>query len=101
MKDADISGKLTFAIGGRDIECTVKEKMARPRKRPEGEAAKWTAYPDHHNSALISSGLLRAQINTWLPGEQPRWVESPKKPFAILIPIIVETIVASVPRLRH
>lgn len=99
VKEADISGKLTFAIGGRDLECTVKEKMSRPMKRREGEAAKWTAYPDHHNSALISSGLLRAQINTWLPGEQPRWVESPKKPFAILIPAIVETIVASVPRL--
>ncbi|MBY0135182.1 MULTISPECIES: hypothetical protein [Alphaproteobacteria] len=99
VKDADIRGKLIFTIGGRDIECAVKEKMSRLMKRPEGEAARWSAYPDHHNSALTSSGLLRAQIITWLPGEQPQWVEKPKKLFATLIPIIVETIVASVPRL--
>lgn len=54
VKEADIHGKLTFTVGGRDIECMVKEKMSRPIKRPEGEAAKWTAYPHHHNSGLTS-----------------------------------------------
>lgn len=60
VKDADIHGKLTFTCSGRDIECVVKEKMSRAMKRPEEEAAKWTAYPHHHNSGLISSGWLRA-----------------------------------------
>lgn len=99
VKEADIHGKLTFTVGGRDIECMVKEKMSRPIKRPEGEAAKWTAYPHYHNSGLTSSGFLRAQISTWLPGEQPQWIESPRKPFSRFIPAIVETVVASVPRL--
>jgi hypothetical protein len=99
VKEADIHGKLTFTVGGRDIECLVKEKMSRPIKRPEGEAANWTAYPHHHNSGLTSSGFLRAQISTWLPGEQPQWIESPRKRFSQLIPAIVETVVASVPRL--
>lgn len=99
IKEVDIHGKLTFTFGGRDIECMVKEKMSRPIKRPEGEAAKWTAYPHHHNSGLTSSGFLRAQIATLLPGEQPQWIESSRKPFSQLIPAIVETVVASAPRL--
>lgn len=99
VKTADIHGKLTFTTQGRDIECAVKEKMSRPMKRPEGDAAKWTAYPQHHNSGLVSSGWLRAQITTWLPGEQPQWIETPKKPFAALIPTIVDSVIACVPRL--
>lgn len=99
VKEGDIQGRLTFTVGARDIECTVKEKMSRPIKRPEGEAAKWTAYPQHHSSGLTSSGLLRAQISTWLPSEQPQWIESQRKPFAQLIPLIVEMVMASVPRL--
>lgn len=99
VKTADIHGKLTFISQGRDIECSVKEKMSRPMKRPEGDAAKWTAYPQHHNSGLTSSGWLRAQITTWLPGEQPPWIEAPKKPFAALIPGIVDAVIACVPRL--
>jgi hypothetical protein len=99
VKTADIHGKLTFTSQGRDVECAVKEKMSRPMKRPEGDSAKWTAYPQHHNSGLTSSGWLRAQITTWLPGEQPQWIEAPKKPFAALIPAIVESVIACVPRL--
>ena len=99
VRTADIHGKLTFTTQGRDIECAVKEKMSRPMKRPEGDAAKWTAYPQHHNSGLASSGSLRAQITTWLPGEQSQWIEGPKKSFAALIPGIVETVIACVPRL--
>lgn len=99
VKTADIHGKLTFTCQGRDIECSVKEKMSRPMKRPEGDAAKWTAYPQHHNSGLTSSGWLRAQITTWLPGEQPQWIEAPKKPFAALIPGIVDAVIDCVPRL--
>lgn len=99
VKTADLHGKLTFTSEGRDIECAVKEKMSRPMKRPEGDAAKWTAYPQHHNSGLTSSGWLRAQITTWLPGEQPQWIEAPKKPFAALIPAIVASVIACVPRL--
>lgn len=101
VKDANIHGKLTFTCQGRDIECAVKEKMSRPMKRPEGEASKWTAYPHHHNSGLTSSGWLRAQITTWLPGEQPQWIEAPKKPFSALIPAIVEAVIACVPRLTE
>ncbi|ETX12017.1 hypothetical protein OCH239_18670 [Roseivivax halodurans JCM 10272] len=97
VKEADIHGKLTFTVSGRDIECVVKEKMTRPIKRLEGEAGQWTAYPNHHNSGLTSSGFLRAQISTWLPGEQPQWIESPRRPFSQLIPAIVGAILASVP----
>lgn len=99
VKTAEIQGKLTFTTQGRDIECAVKEKMSRPMKRPEGDAAKWTAYPHHHNSGLTSSGWLRAQITTWLPGEQPQWIEGPRRSFAALIPGIVESVIACVPRL--
>lgn len=99
VKDADIHGKLTLSCQGRDIDCVVKEKMSRPMRRPEGQASNWTAYPHHHNSGLTSSGWIRAQITTWLPGEQPQWIETPKKPFSALIPAIVEALVACVPRL--
>lgn len=99
VKNADIHGKLTLTCQGRDIDCVVKEKMSRPTRRPEGEASNWTAYPHHHNSGLTSSGWLRAQIATWLPGEQPQWIEAPKKPFAALIPAIVESVIGCAPRL--
>ena len=99
FKEADIHDKLTFTCQGRDIECAVKEKMSRPMKRPDGEASKWTAYPHHHNYGLTSSGWIRAQITTWLPGEQPQWIEAARKPFSALIPAIVEAIIACVPRL--
>jgi hypothetical protein len=99
VKDARMHGELTFVIDGRELECIIKEKMSRPIKSPDEAAAKWTAYPHDHNTGLISSGFLRANIKTWLPYEQPQWVERPKKPFSLLIPLIVGALFSSVPRL--
>ena len=53
--------------------------------------------PPQFRTDLI--GVLRAQITTWLPGEQPQWIKAARKSFASLIPTIVETAIASIPRL--
>lgn len=42
-------------VGGRKVECSIVEKMVKPLSRPEGDAAKWTAYPGHHQTGLQSS----------------------------------------------
>ncbi len=95
--EAPITGKVTFLVSGQKIECSIVEKMLKPLKRPEGDAAKWTAYPEHHQSGLQSSGFLRVTITTYLPGKQPQWIETPKKKIADWLPEIVGAIIGAGP----
>jgi hypothetical protein len=101
IEDAPITGKVTFLVSGQKVECSIVEKLIRPLMRPEGAAAKWTAYPDHHQSGLHSSGFLRVGITTYLPGKQPQWIETLDKKIAYWLPEIVGAIIAAGPVLAE
>lgn len=100
VKDAKIRGDLTFTVGRRDPECTVAEKLTMGVSRAKGDDA-WTAYPRSTNASLGPSGFLRATITTWLPGKQPEWVETQRRRFAELAPIVAAAIIACDARLTE
>jgi len=60
-----LRGKLSLVVCGEDLQCTIVEKMIQKPGYGQG-TEKWTAYPEHHNTRLLSSGRLRFPINTWL-----------------------------------
>ena len=95
IQDAPITGKASFLIGGRKVECSIVEKMLRPLKRPEGEAAKWTAYPGHHQTGLRSSGFLRVTITTYLSGKQFQWIETQTQRIGEWLPEIAGAIASA------
>jgi hypothetical protein len=95
--DAPITGRVTFLVSGQKIECSIVEKMLKSLMRPEGNAAKWTAYPEHHQSGLQSSGFLRVTITTYLSRKQPQWIETPTKKIADWLTEIVGAIIGAGP----
>ncbi len=95
IQDAPITGKVTFLVGGRKVECSIVEKMVKPLSRPEGDAAKWTAYPGHHQTGLQSSGFLRVTITTYLDGRPNQWIETAKKKIGDWIPEITGAIIGA------
>lgn len=95
IENALITGKVTFLIGGRKVECSIMEKMMKALKRPEGEGAKWTAYPSHHQTGLQSSGFLRVTITTYLGGKQLQWVETSTKKISDWLPEIAGAIASA------
>jgi hypothetical protein len=88
-------------VSGHKVECSIVEKMLKPLMRPQGDAAKWTAYAGHHQSGLQSSGFLRVTITTYLSGRQPQWVETAKNKIADWLPEIAGTIVVAGPVLAE
>lgn len=101
IEDARITGKVTFRISGRQVACSIVEKMVRPLKLPRDDDAKWTAYPEHHQSGLHGSGYLRVAITTYLGGRQPQWVETANKKIANWLPEIVGRIIGAAPLLTE
>jgi hypothetical protein len=98
IESAPITGKVTFLASGQKVECSIVEKMHKPLLRPEGEAAKWTAYPEHHQSGLQSSGFLRVTITTYLSFvKQPQWIETSKNKIVGWLPQIVGSIIGAGP----
>jgi hypothetical protein len=95
IQDAPITGKVTFLVGGRQVECSIVEKMQKPLVRPQGQAAKWTAYPEHHQTGLQSSGFLRVTITTYLGGRQLQWIETPTKKIGEWLPEIAGAIIGA------
>ena len=101
VTEALISGKLKITVSGHEIDMVVCEKMRQGIRRAEPEDNKWTAYPEHHQTGLYSSGFLRVAINTYLGGSKPEWVESKAKMFPSMLPEITATVVAAGPRLEE
>ncbi len=101
MKTLPITGKITFLVSGQKVACSIVEKLIRPLMRPEGNTAKWTAYPDHHQSGLQSSGFLRVGITTYLPDKQPQWIETSDKKIADWLPEIVGALIGAGPLLTE
>jgi hypothetical protein len=95
IQDTPITGKVTFLVSGRKVECSIVEKMQKPLVRPQGQAAKWTAYPDHHQTGLQSSGFLRVTITTYLGGKQFQWIETPTKKVGEWLPEITGAIIGA------
>ena len=92
IRDAAMNGKLGFTVAGHAIECTVVEKMTRRLS----ENRTWTAFPDHHQGGLISTGFLRIAITTYLRPDVPEWAETPQRKMTDLIPEIVDRVVGAV-----
>ena len=89
---APVTGKVTFRAGGHDIACSIVEKLYRPLKVPEDDA--WTAWPDHHQTGLYSSGFLRVTITTYLEGRQKQWIENDKQKIGDVLPDIAGAVIA-------
>ncbi|UJX46295.1 hypothetical protein D7006_17330 [Xanthobacter sp. YC-JY1] len=96
IEQSPMTGKVTFKIASHLVECSIVEKLVKSLK-PRDETRTWTAYPDHHQSGLGSSGFLRVSITTYLDGRQPQWIESQKTKIGDLLPEIVGTIMAAGP----
>ena len=100
IENSPITGKVTFLIEGHKVECSIVEKMVKSLKQRE-EQRNWTAYPDHYQSGLESSGYLRVGITTYLAGRQSQWVETDKTKISKLLPEIVGAIIAAGPVLEQ
>lgn len=98
VESALFHGKFVFLIGNEKIECSIVEKMMQAFLADKHDASKWTAYPDHHQTGLTSSGFLRATVTTYLAhGVKQQWVETTTKKIASLLPEIVGGIMAAGP----
>lgn len=94
-----INGRVSFLIDGHKVECNIVEKLVKSLK-PREQTRGWTAYPDHHQSGLASSGYLRVAFTTFLPGK-PQWIETDKKKIGDMLPEIVGAIMAAGPTLEQ
>lgn len=94
--DAKIIGKFDLKIGSHVLDCTIKEKM---RQGLSDVDKTWSAYPDHHQHGLHSSGFLRIAVNTYVGGSRLEWIEKQNKKVIDLLPKITASIMACGPRL--
>ncbi|WP_420131713.1 hypothetical protein [Rhodopseudomonas sp.] len=100
IEKSPVTGRVTFLIATHAVECSIVEKLVKSLKQRD-ETRKWTAYPDHHQSGLDSSGFLRVSITTYLNGHQRQWIESQKIKMDGLLPEIVGAIMAAGPILEE
>lgn len=96
VTEAKIIGNFKLRIGQHVLDCTIKEKM---RQGLSSVDRSWSAYPDHHQGGLHSSGFLRFSVNTYVAGSRLEWVEKPSKLVVNLLPNITAGIVACGPKL--
>ena len=99
IESSPITGKVTFLVDGHAVECSIVEKLIKSLKQYKDQG-NWTAYPNHHQHGLESSGYLRVSIGTYLGGGKTEWVETEKKSIGDLLPAIVGTIMAAGPFLE-
>src|SRR5690606_34643383 len=99
IETAPMIGKIVFLIAGHKVECSIVEKMMKSLK-PREQTRTWTAYPDHHQAGLESSGYLRVAITTYVDGK-PQWIETDKKKIGDMLPEIIGGIVATGPILEE
>ncbi|MEM7120558.1 MAG: hypothetical protein AAF563_04725 [Pseudomonadota bacterium] len=98
VMDASIAGKLKLRVSGEEVKCVIVEKMTRPLKPPQGDAASWTAFPNHHQTGLYPTGFLRVEITTYLgEGSKRRWIETTNRKVGALLSAIVGELIAAGP----
>lgn len=100
IEKSPITGRVTFQIAGHQVECSIVEKLIKSLRQWE-ETRKWTAFPDHHQSGLDSSGFLRVSVTTYLGGRKPGWIETQKKKIGDILPEIIGDILATGPILEQ
>ena len=98
--EAKLTGKVTFLVSDQELKCVIAEKMSRATKIIEG-AGKWTAFPHHQQTGLVSSGFLRVRFDTYVNGRSRDWIETSKKKMAIILPDIISAIIAAGPLLAE
>lgn len=98
--EAKLIGKVTFLVSDQELKCVIAEKMSRAIKITEG-AGKWTAFPHHHQTGLVSSGFLRVKFDTYVNGRSREWIETPKKKMSVILPDIISAIIAAGPLLAE
>ena len=99
VESGELRGKLKLKASGEIVECAIVEKMKRKLLASQDEKS-WTAWPEHHNSGLTSSGYLRFKTTSWgLPGKD--LVESDQQSAEILIARFVGVVMAAGPLLRQ
>lgn len=100
--EGNIRGQLLIRVDGNEIKLTIIEKMRQKLGRPNDEQKKWTAFPEHHNAALHSSGFLRITVNTYFGGGlKNEWVETDKLHGDDLLPHVVSGLLAIGPALTE
>lgn len=100
IEASPISGRICFLAQGHKVECSIVEKLVKSLK-PRDQTRTWTAYPDHHQSGLASSGFLRVTFTTYVEGGKPQWIENDKTKIASMLPEIVGAILAAGPVLER
>lgn len=96
IADAKITGGFNIKIGQHILDCTIKEKMRQGLSKVDRS---WSAYPDHHQGGLHSSGFLRLSVNTHIDGSKLEWVEKSDKLMVDLLSTIVPSLMACGPKL--
>ncbi len=98
--ETPVTGRLVFEVDGEDVHCALVEKLVRRTSHRKDDEERWTAFPEHHQSDLTSSGLLRVDISNYLTdGRQRRWVETQNRSFVDMLPMAVGEIIAMAPAL--
>lgn len=97
VESGEVRGKLKLKICGETVDCVIVEKLRR-KLLTEPSDKEWTAWPEHHNSGLSSSGLLRLTIDCWRINRQD-FVETSRVKADVLLPKLVAAVVAAGPRL--
>jgi hypothetical protein len=93
--EGHIRGNLVLESSGQKIEMTVAEKMSQRPNRMAKVGDPWTAYPEHHNSALYPTGYLRFSVTTYFgAGMKKEWIEADEKMAIDLLPTIISTLFA-------
>ena len=93
----EIRGKLKLTVCGETVECVIAEKLKR-KLLTEPSNKEWTAWPEHHNSGLSSSGFLRLTIDCWRINRQD-FIESNRAKADVLLPKLIAAVLAAGPRL--
>lgn len=89
--EAPITGKVIFLASNEKVECSIVEKMFKPLKSDGA----WTAYPEHHQTGLQSTGFLRVTINTYIGRKAPEWIETKEKKITDLLHEISTAIISA------
>lgn len=95
IKDAPISGRISLQIGKQVIAVSIVEKMSRGLAKKDAEP--WTAFPEHHQNGLVSSGYLRVAVTTFLEPKLPDWIETEKQRFGPVLADIVAGLLSAGP----
>jgi hypothetical protein len=95
IEEAPVTGRIKIRIGKQVLAFSVVEKLSRGIARKD--TPPWTAFPEHHQSGLTSSGFLRISVTTHLDPKPPEWIETANSRMDSMLPEIVAALLSSGP----